>query len=69
MMRIESKLTKDLSIDVNFFDPPKSGVQLGLLYYGIIRAMKEHHNEAFMFAMVKFISEEIDEMMGDEEDD
>ena len=69
MMRIESELTKDSSINVKFFDAPKNGGHLGLLYYGIIRAMKEHHTEAFMLAMDKFISEEIDEMMGDKEHD
>lgn len=68
-MRILAKLTEDLSIDVKFSDAPKNGEHLALLYYGIIRAMKEHHSEAFMFAMDKFISEEIDEMTEDEEDD
>ena len=69
MIRIEAKLTKDFSIDVKFFDAPLKGAQLSILYYGIIRAMKEHHEEAFTFAMDKFISEEIDEMIGDDEDD
>lgn len=68
-MRIEAKLASNFNVEVEFFDAPKSGVHLGLLYYGIIRAMKEHHNEAFTFAMDKFLSEEIDEMMGDDEDD
>ena len=67
-MRIESELTSDLSIDVKFFAAPKNGGQLALLYYGIIRAMKEHYNEAFQFAMDKFISEELDEMTEDEDD-
>lgn len=68
-MRITASLTKDFGIDVRFNESPKNGAHLGILYYGIIRAMKEHHNDAFTFAMDKFISEEIDEMMGDEEDD
>lgn len=68
-MRITANISKDLSIAVKFTDSPTNGGQLGVLYYGIIRAMKEHHNDAFTFAMDKFISEEIDEMMGDEEDD
>lgn len=68
-MKISANITKEFSIDVRFSDAPRNGGQLGVLYYGIIRAMKEHHNEAFMFAMDKFISEEIDEMTEDEEDD
>lgn len=68
-MRIEAKLASNFNVEVKFFEVSKNAGVLGILYYGIIRAMKEHHNEAFMFAMDKFISEEIDEMMGDEEDD
>ncbi len=68
-MRISARIMENLSIDVRFTDTPTNGGQLGVLYYGIIRAMKVHHNEAFMLAMDKFISEEIDEMMGDDEND
>jgi hypothetical protein len=64
-MRIETKLEKNFSVKVRFFDAPTNIGALGIMFYAIIRAMKQHHNEAFMFAMNKFISEEIDEMMED----
>lgn len=67
-MRIEAKLRSDFKVKVDFFDAPTNEGLLGILYYSIIRAMKELHNDAFTFAMDKFITEEIDEMMGDNND-
>lgn len=68
-MRICARITENFTVDVIFNNAPTNGRQLSALYYSIIRAMKEHHNAAFLLAMDKFISEEIDEMTGDDEND
>lgn len=66
-MRISASIMEDFVVHVKISNETPSA-KVAILYYGIIRAMKNHNEDAFMFAMNKFIGEEIDEMMGDNED-